>query len=165
MLPTILESLGRARPLIVTDPFLSQNGALDRVKTALSLNPKHNFAFETFSDTVPDPTSDSVDRLLRVLQSGQFDSVVALGGGSPIDTAKAATVLHEFGGKMSDYKLPFQQDADLVKTPVVAIPTTAGTGSEVTRFTVVTDSETGEKNLYAGAAYVPSAAIVVRTSV
>lgn len=149
----VIESMGRERPLIVTDPFLQQSGALERVESVLKSS-------SVFADTIPDPTSDSVDRLFRILQTGEFDCIVALGGGSPMDTAKAAAALHEFGGVLTDYKVPFQQDKELTKTPIVAIPTTAGTGSEVTRFTVVTDVESGEKNLYAGAAYLPWAAVV-----
>lgn len=156
-LGSVLQSLGRRRPLIVTDGVLKSNGALARVEASLD---QAGIQSECFSETIPDPTSESVDRLARRLASGTFDSMVAVGGGSPMDTAKAAGALHEFGGKMTDYKVPFQQDGELTKTPIVAIPTTAGTGSEATRFTVVTDSETGEKNLYAGAAFVPAAAIV-----
>jgi alcohol dehydrogenase class IV len=81
-----------------------------------------------------------------------------LGGGSSIDTAKAIAVLGVHGGEMRDYKAPHQQDVPGL--PIVAIPTTAGTGSEATRFTIISDEESGEKMLCIGLAYLPMAAIV-----
>merc|ERR1712216_549408 len=82
----------------------------------------------------------------------------ALGGGSPMDTAKAAAVLHTHKGRMRDYKAPFMMDKPSV--PIIAIPTTAGTGSEATKFTIVTDETKDEKMLCIGMAYLPVAAIV-----
>ena len=87
-----------------------------------------------------------------------YDSLVAIGGGSSIDTAKGMSVLYANGGRMRDYKVP--NEIPLAGPPVIAIPTTAGTGSEVTRFTVITDTETDEKMLIAGLACCPAAAIV-----
>ncbi|MFC6047962.1 iron-containing alcohol dehydrogenase, partial [Methylobacterium hispanicum] len=92
------------------------------------------------------------------LRSGEHDCVVGFGGGSPMDTAKAVAVLARFGGAMQGYKAPHLQDAPGL--PIIAIPTTAGTGSEATRFTIVTDSETDEKMLCIGLAYLPVAALV-----
>jgi len=92
------------------------------------------------------------------LKEGDYDSLVAIGGGSSIDTAKGMSVLYANGGKMSGYKVP--NDIPQLGPPIVAVPTTAGTGSEVTRFTVVTDTETDEKMLIAGLACCPTAAIV-----
>ena len=98
------------------------------------------------------------ERDWRISPQGGFDSLLAIGGGSSIDTAKAMSVLFANGGEMRDYKVP----AEIPKAgpPIVAIPTTAGTGSEVTRFTVITDTETDEKMLIAGLACCPIAAIV-----
>jgi alcohol dehydrogenase class IV len=84
--------------------------------------------------------------------------LIAFGGGSPIDTAKAMTILAAGGGKMRDYKVPAV--ADGAKLPLIAIPTTAGTGSEATRFTIITDHERDEKMLIAGLGALPLAAIV-----
>jgi alcohol dehydrogenase class IV len=92
------------------------------------------------------------------LRGGSFDGLVALGGGSPIDTAKAMAILAAGGGKMRSYKVPFAADA--ANLPIVAIPTTAGTGSEVTRFTVINDTENDEKMLIAGLGCLPAAALV-----
>ena len=150
-----LARLGVSRPLIVTDPYMVESGVLGRVTGALDAA---GIAWSAFSDTVPDPTTDVVEAGAARLREGEFDSAVALGGGSPIDTAKAMAVLAARGGAMRDYKAPEQVDRGGV--PVVAIPTTAGTGSEVTRFTVITDAETDEKMLCAGLGFVPAAALV-----
>ncbi len=111
-----------------------------------------------FHETVADPTSDVVDAGVRVFREGGHDSLVSLGGGSPMDTAKAMGMLVANGGKVRDYKVP--HPIPLAGPLHLAIPTTAGTGSEVTRFTVVTDSETGEKMLITGGVLVPVAALV-----
>ena len=112
----------------------------------------------SFIDTVPDPTTEVVAQGAAILRDGDFDSLIALGGGSPIDTAKAMAVLATHGGNMREYKVPNQVDEN--NYPIIAIPTTAGTGSEVTRFTVITDTETDEKMLCMGLAYVPQAALI-----
>jgi alcohol dehydrogenase class IV len=154
-LPAMLRRLGLNRPLVVTDPYIASCGILDR---ATALLDDAQIRWSVFSDTVPDPTTTVVETGTRLLAQGGFDSLIAVGGGSSIDTAKAMSVLTANGGQMRDYKVP----AEIPKTgpPLVAIPTTAGTGSEVTRFTVITDSETDEKMLIAGLACCPLAAIV-----
>ena len=154
-LPGVLARLGLARPLIVTDPYIAGCGILER---ATALLDGAGVPWSVFSETVPDPTTDAIAIGVTRLASGDFDSLVAVGGGSSIDTAKGMSVLFANGGQMRDYKVP--NDIPRAGLPVVAIPTTAGTGSEVTRFTVVSDTETDEKMLIAGLACCPSAAIV-----
>jgi alcohol dehydrogenase class IV len=150
----LLARLGLSRPLIVTDPFMVSSGLLNRLT-----RPLHDagIAFDVFSETVPEPTDLIVEAgVQRITQ--QHDCLLAFGGGSPIDTAKAMTILAAGGGKMRDYKSPVA--ADIAALPLIAIPTTAGTGSEATRFTIITDSERDEKMLIAGLAALPVAAIV-----
>lgn len=154
-LPAVMESLGLARPLIVSDPVMVKIGKVEEVMGLLA---GAGVASAVFSDTVPDPTTDVVEAGLQVMAQGDFDCLVALGGGSPIDTAKAMSILNAYGGRMRDYKVPFS--ADKHGLPVIAIPTTAGTGSECTRFTVITDTETDEKMLIMGLCALPAAAIV-----
>jgi alcohol dehydrogenase class IV len=154
-LPSVLAQLGLAKPLIVTDPFLVSSGHLERATAHLD---RSQVPWTVFSDTVPDPTTAVVEVGTARLAEGNFDSLVAIGGGSSIDTAKAMSVLFANGGQMRDYKVPAQ--IPKIGPPLVAIPTTAGTGSEVTRFTVITDTETDEKMLIAGLACCPIAAIV-----
>jgi alcohol dehydrogenase class IV len=154
-LPALLGRLGLAQPLIVTDPYIAGCGILDRASALLD---KAAIAWAVFADTVPDPTTEVIDTGVARLQEGNFDSLVAIGGGSSIDTAKGMSVLHANGGKMRDWKVP--SEIPRLGPPIIAVPTTAGTGSEVTRFTVVTDTETDEKMLIAGLACCPAAAIV-----
>jgi alcohol dehydrogenase class IV len=154
-LPALMARLGVRHPLIVTDPFIAKSGVLDRA-TALLDGAKMRWT--VFQDTVPDPTTDVIATGVERLHEAPYDSLIAIGGGSPIDTAKAMSVLHANGGAMRDYKVP--NDIPKIGVPIIAIPTTAGTGSEVTRFTVITDTETDEKMLIAGLACCPTAAIV-----
>ena len=150
----VLTDLGLKRPLIVTDSFLSKQGLADRLANALN-QPE---GVRIFSGAVPDPTSGSVDAGLAFLKEQDHDCVIGLGGGSSIDTAKAIAVLAVHDRPMRTFKAPFQLNEPGL--PIVAIPTTAGTGSEATRFTIVTDDPSGEKMLCIGYAYLPSAAIV-----
>lgn len=152
---TVLARLGVKSPLIVTDGFMASSGTLAKVTDRLD---RAGLAWQVFSDTVPDPTDTVIEAGVRVLQAAPYDCLVALGGGSPIDTAKAISVLAANGGKMRDYKVP--NEIPKAGLPLVAIPTTAGTGSEVTRFTVITDTERDEKMLIMGLACCPAAAIV-----
>src|SRR5580704_2660664 len=135
--PRVLADLGLKRPLIVTDTFLSKQGLADRLAEIL----RSADDVRIFSGVVPDPTSGSVDAGLAFLRERDHDCVIGLGGGSSIDTAKAIAVLAVHGGPMRKFKAPFQQNAPGL--PIIAIPTTAGTGSEATRFTIVTDDATG----------------------
>ncbi|MBU6418617.1 MAG: iron-containing alcohol dehydrogenase [Proteobacteria bacterium] len=150
-----LAQLGLRRPAIITDRFLLEHGAVARLQAVLEAA---GIEAAVFADTVPDPTTDAVDAATRFVREGGCDCVVGFGGGSPIDTAKAAAVLAARPGKMRALKAPHQENTPGL--PIVAIPTTAGTGSEATRFTIVTDTETDEKMLCAGLAYMPTLAIV-----
>ncbi len=150
-----LKKLGVGKPLIVSDPYMAKSNILSKITDILDGS---QIKWKSFVDTVPDPTTDVVGRGSKILRDGDFDSLIALGGGSPIDTAKAMAVLATHGGSMREYKVPNQVDE--TNYPIIAIPTTAGTGSEVTRFTVITDTETDEKMLCMGLAYVPQAALI-----
>ena len=151
----LLIGLGLSRPLIVSDAFLKQVGHVDRLAQALAAA---GIAARAFCDTVPEPTITSIEAGIAALKAGDHDCVVALGGGSPIDSAKAIAVFGPLGGGARDFAVPRLQDSGGL--PIIAIPTTAGTGSEVTRFTVITDEASEEKFLCAGLAYLPLAALV-----
>lgn len=151
----VLETLGLSRPLIVTDPWLLNSGRVDELAGGLA---SAGIAPRVFADTVPDPTIASINAGVAFLQEGDHDCVVGFGGGSPLDSAKAIALLGHHGGAMADYKAPHVQDTPGL--PVIAIPTTAGTGSEATRFTIITDDATDEKMLCPGLAYLPVAALV-----
>jgi len=151
----ILPRLKCSRPLIVTDVFLAGRGLAGRLQEQIVAS---GIACEIFSGSVADPTTEAVGHGVRAFVEGKHDSLVSLGGGSSIDTAKAIGLLVANGGSIKDYKVPNPIPAS--GPSHIAIPTTAGTGSEVSRFTVISDSETKEKMLVAGAALVPTAAVV-----
>ena len=151
----ILTRLKCSRPLIVTDAFLVSCGLAEKLQGQIV---QAGIPCEVFSGTVPDPTTDAVDQGVSAFLAGGHDSLVSLGGGSPIDTAKAIGMLAANGGRPRDYKVP--NPIPKAGPPHIAIPTTAGTGSEVTRFAVISDSETQEKMLISGSSLMPSAAVV-----
>jgi alcohol dehydrogenase class IV len=154
-LAEVLKGLGLGRPLVVTDPHLIEIGKLDIVAGILD---GAGIPWDVFSEIREEPTTDIVAAALAKLETGDYDCLVGYGGGSPMDTAKAVSILARGGGKMRDYKVPVQNDA--LGLPVIAVPTTAGTGAEVTRFAVITDTETDEKMVIMGEACVPLAALV-----
>ncbi|TLU71043.1 iron-containing alcohol dehydrogenase [Lichenicoccus roseus] len=154
-LPDALRQIGLRTPLIVTDPFMASSGVLDRV---LSVLDAAGVSARVFDGVVPDPTVASVEAAVAVLRGGQHDCVIGLGGGSPIDTAKMVAVLALHDTSPRALRHPHVQDQPGL--PVVAVPTTAGTGSEATRFTIITDEATQEKMLCVGLAYLPRLAIV-----
>jgi len=154
-LPKLVTRHGGKRPLLVTDKSMVSLGYMQLVLDMLS---KNGMTATVFSNTVEDPTSSVVEEGVAVLKEHNLDSIIALGGGSPIDTAKGISILAKTGGNIAKVKVPAEVESNAV--PVIAIPTTAGTGSEVTRFAVITDSGTGEKMLVSGRGCVPAAAIV-----
>ncbi len=151
----VLAKFGLSRPLIVTDPYMVHSGLLDRCTKPLAAA---GMTADVFSDTIPEPTDTVVYAGVAVLAEGHYDCLIGFGGGSPIDTAKAMAILAPGTHNIRALKVPHQ--ADRAALPVIAIPTTAGTGSEATRFTVITDSALDEKMLIAGMGCLPLAAIV-----
>jgi alcohol dehydrogenase class IV len=143
------------RPLIVTDPFWMKNELCQRLIAQIQ---SAGLSCEVFHETVTDPTTTVVEAGVRRFEFGGHDSLVSLGGGSPIDTAKAIGMLATNKGKVRDYRVP--HPIPIASPAHLAIPTTAGTGSEVSRFAAITDGETGEKMLLAGESLVPAAALV-----
>lgn len=154
-LPDAMAQCGLSRPLIVTDRFLQDSGMVDRLLAILS---GAGMTGQVFAETVPDPTVAVVDAALDLLLAGRFDCVIGFGGGSPIDTAKAVAALGVERRPVGSMKVPAVTDT--AGLPVIAIPTTAGTGSEATRVTVITDQQSNEKMLCAGLAFLPTVAIV-----
>jgi alcohol dehydrogenase class IV len=153
--PQILSGLCCVRPLIITDRMMVELGYAGRIQQVLA---DAGSQADVFSDTVPEPTVASIQAGVAAAREGGYDSIIALGGGSPIDSAKAIGILAKHGGEMRDYKFP--RDVTEAGLPIIAIPTTAGTGSEVTRFTIITDEKSDEKMLCAGAGFMPVAALV-----
>lgn len=153
-LPDALGQLGLSKPLIVTDSWIAGSGVLERVEHLLQ---GAGLASRSFAGAVPDPTVDSIEAACIFLREGAHDCVIGLGGGSSIDTAKVVAVKAVHDLPVQALKVPHVQDSPGL--PIVAIPTTAGTGSEATRVTVITDAATDEKMLCMGLAYLPILAI------
>ncbi|MCG7361375.1 iron-containing alcohol dehydrogenase [Roseomonas sp. ACRSG] len=156
-LPALLAEFGLSRPLLVTDPWMVSSGTVERALAPLK---GAGIATSVFSETVPDPTDTVVQAGVEALRAGDFDCLIGFGGGSPMDTAKAIAILAAAapGQSMRDFKVP--ASADRAALPVICVPTTAGTGSEATRFTIVTDTQHDEKMLIAGLGALPLAAVV-----
>ncbi|WP_341991075.1 iron-containing alcohol dehydrogenase [Azorhizobium sp. AG788] len=154
-LTALLGRLGIARPLLVIDPAIQRLGLADGAIAAMRAA---GLALTVFADVVEDPTDVSVAAAVAALGAGACDGVIGFGGGSAIDTAKAAAIVASTGETVDALKVP--RIVDLPTLPLVAIPTTAGTGSEVTRACVITDTVRQEKALILGTAALPAAAIV-----
>jgi len=154
-LADLIADRGAARPLIVTDKYLESTGAVASIVDQLTAA---GMSASVFAETVPEPTTESLSAAVAAARHTNADLVIGFGGGSPMDTAKAVALLAVQGGTMREVKAPKQNHGPAL--PLVAIPTTAGSGSEATQFTIITDSETDEKMLCIGPAFLPVAAII-----
>lgn len=154
-IPHVLASLGCKRPLIITDKVMVGLGYISNIESTLS---NHMIYCDVFEDTVPEPTISSIMAGVSQVRNGEYDSIIAVGGGSPIDSAKAIAILGKHEGSMRDFKFP--RIVNEPGLPIIAVPTTAGTGSEVTKFTIITDEANDEKMLCLGMGFMPVAALV-----
>ncbi|MDG1312061.1 MAG: iron-containing alcohol dehydrogenase [Porticoccaceae bacterium] len=152
---SILNSLNCQRPLIVTDAMMVELGYVASLQESLEAA---SISSDVFQDTVPEPTVSSIQAGVDKVRDGNYDSIIAIGGGSPIDSAKAIAILGKYGGVMRDYKFP--RVVNEPGLPIIAIPTTAGTGSECTKVTIITDETNDEKMLCVGIGFMPTAALV-----
>ena len=151
----VLKKVGISRPLVVTDRGLVSTPVFETLRTALG---NADVEFSVFSETVPDPDQNNVEAGAAAFRAGTFDGFIGFGGGSAMDTAKAINLLLHSDGDIARWKVP--NSPSMQTLPLVCIPTTAGTGSEVTRGIVVTDPKTHEKMVFMGLACLPTAAIV-----
>lgn len=139
----LLDARGWDRALIVTDPGIVDAGLLDTVETSLD---EAGVAWDVYDGVAPNPTVSMVEEATEELTDQNYDVAVAVGGGSAIDVAKCATLLATNDGPLTDYEVKSADDvaAGPVENhplPLVTIPTTAGTGSEVDYWAVITDEE------------------------
>ena len=148
-----LGKLGK-KALIVTDEVMVKLKNLDRVTEVLD---KAGVAYSVYDGVGGEPTDIMIVKGLEIYQTEGCDFFIALGGGSPIDSMKAIAALAVNGGKISDY---MGKEIAGAIPPMVAIPTTAGTGSEATKFTIITDTEKDVKMLLKGDALMPNLAII-----
>ena len=152
-LPQELKALGIQRPLLLTDRGLAASGVYDVVRRTLRRN-----AFAEFTAIPENPTVDGVDQAMAVYRGEACDGIVAVGGGSVIDSAKAVAVLATHPGVLADY---FGQPEKIgaAVAPLIAIPTTAGTGSEASRGAGIHPTATARSRSIGSPNIVPKVAI------
>ena len=165
-LAELKQVMGKKRAFIVTDSFLFKNGYTKCITDKLD---EMGITHTTFSDVEPDPTLASAKAGAKVMESFEPDCIIAVGGGSAMDAAKIMWVLYEHPeADFMDMAMRFIDIRKRVytfpkmgeKAYFIAVPTSAGTGSEVTPFAVITDEETGTKYPLADYELMPNMAIV-----
>lgn len=166
-LPVALQELeGKKRAFIVTDSFLFSSGMIDKITDTLKLI---GIETEVFHQVKPDPTLGTINVAMQMVNAFNPDVIIAVGGGSPMDAAKIMWLLYEHPEvKFEGLALRFMDIRKRVyafpnmgkKAQLVCIPTTSGTGSEVTPFAIITDENTGMKWAIADYALTPSMAII-----
>ncbi len=150
--PADAAALGVTRVLIIADAFLVSQA--ERLRAACR---DGGLAVATYSGVDGEPLVRHVEEGLAAYRNADADGLMALGGGSAMDTAKAVAAMSTNPGRISDYISPKRLVAD--RPPLICISTTAGTGSEVTRFTIITDPDTKVKMLIADPRLIPNVAI------
>ncbi len=161
----------KTKAVIITDRTMIQLGYVDRAIRELE---KNKVATRVFADVEPDPSTDTVIEGTKVMKEFQPDLIIALGGGSPMDAAKAMWLFYEYPD--TDFEALRLRFADIrkrtykypklgIRATFVAIPTTSGTGSEVTAFAVITDKKRGVKYPLADYELLPNVAIIDPTLV
>ena len=157
---------GKKRAFIVTDRFLFNSGAIDNITKVLD---EIGIEHEVFFDVKPDPTISTINQAMAVLRPFEPDVIISVGGGSPMDAAKIMWLMYEQPDtNFEDIAMRFMDIRKRIcsipelgkKAMMVAIPTTSGTGSEVTPFAIITDDETQVKYAIADYALTPNMAIV-----
>lgn len=149
-----IKKMGAKKALIITDKVIVEIGALKSIEDSLKEN---GISYSVFDDIPTEPTVEYVDKGIKAYRNDKCDCLLAIGGGSAIDTAKAISVMLTNEGEISDY-----MGLDKIKNsgvPLIAVPTTAGTGSEVTIFTIITDTHNDVKMLIGGGLLMPQVAI------
>ncbi len=149
------KKLDGKKALVATDRNLTRLGFFSRIEASLKLE---NIGYEIFDQVTTEPIVDYVESGLDVYQKSKCDFIIALGGGSPIDTAKTISIMTSNSGSIQDYmgldKIPNPG------APLIVIPTTAGTGSEATIFAVITNTETNVKMLIGSPFLLPKVALI-----
>ena len=142
------------KALIVTDPMMIKLGNTKPIENKLNDN---NIQYSIYSDIVGEPTDDMIMNGVVQYERNNCDFLIAIGGGSAIDSMKAIGAIITNGGHINEY---LHKIIDKKLPPMVAIPTTAGTGSEATQFTIITNTKENIKMLLKGKALMPNVAII-----
>ncbi len=135
-IPNELKTLKAKKPLIVTDKPLVQTGIVQLVLDVLD---KSGIEYAVVDDIQPNPTDINVHNAVEVYKANGCDSIIPVGGGSPMDAAKGVGIIVSNGGNIRDYEGVDKSENDM--PPFIAVNTTAGTASEMTRFTIITDTD------------------------
>ena len=133
-LPEVAKKLKGSHAFIISGPHLEKMGL---VKKAADYLKAGDFAVDTFTDIEANPSVTTVEKATEAFLASGADFIVAFGGGSPMDVAKAVGVVAKYGGSITEYEGAHKVPGKII--PLIAIPTTTGTGSEVTAFSVITD--------------------------
>lgn len=133
-LPEIAKKSGGSHAFLMSGPHLEKMGLVEKAANSLK---SAGIAVDTFTDIEGNPSVETVDKATAAFKEAGADFIVAFGGGSPMDVAKAVGVTAKYGGSITEYEGAHKVPGPII--PLIAIPTTAGTGSEVTAFSVITD--------------------------
>ena len=133
-LPEIAKKSGGSHAFLMSGPHLAKMGLVEKAAESLKVA---GIAVDTFTDIEGNPSVETVDKATAAFKESGADFIVAFGGGSPMDVAKAVGVTAKYGGSITEYEGAHKVPGPII--PLIAIPTTAGTGSEVTAFSVITD--------------------------
>ncbi len=150
-LGSFLANKGVTNPLIVTDSFLANAPILKKITRSLK-------QYGVFDGIGSDPDLEMIKTGLKVFNAGGYDGLIGFGGGSPMDGAKLINLMKHSDGDMLQWRVPNSPAMDTL--PLVCIPTTAGTGSEVTRGAVVTNPDNQEKVVFMGTACLADIAVL-----
>src|SRR5690554_4933792 len=156
-IPYELSALGAKRPMVVTDKGVRAAGLLDPVIAACEESGLE--IVNIYDDVPPDSSTTVVRDIAAVYRKEKCDSIIAIGGGSAIDTGKAVNILVSEGGD----DIAKYSGAGVLKRPLkpfLVVPTTAGTGSEVTSIAVITDEKKGVKLPFTSSYLLPNAAVI-----
>ena len=137
---SVARSMGGRKAIVITDPGVAQVGLADQIRTSLA---SHNLDVEVFDRVELEPPARVVDECAALIREKGFDVIVGLGGGSSMDTAKMASVMATNAGKILDYV--GMEKVTRKGLPKILLPTTAGSGAEVTRSVGVTDESENTK--------------------
>lgn len=154
-LPELLEKSGSKKVLVISDRGLEKLGVVAKVEAIVK---EAGLEIASFLDIEPNPSVDTVNAATKAYRESGATAIVALGGGSPMDVSKSVGVLAKFGGEITEYEGAHKVPGDIV--PIIAIPTTAGTGSEVTAFSVITDVDRSYKLTVFSYKLIPSYALL-----
>ena len=153
--PDVAKKLGGTHGFIISGPHLNKMGIVKSCADALE---QVGIPVDAYTETEGNPSVETVDQATSAFKKSGADFIIALGGGSPMDVAKAVGVVAKYGGSITQYEGGGKVPGDII--PLIAIPTTAGTGSEVTAFSVITDHSRNYKLTVFSYKLIPSYAIL-----